>query len=61
MWEDPIVNEVREIRERHAQKFDFDLDKILLDLKNVKDNYGKMSIQIIDGKVVIFGKDPALN
>ncbi len=61
MWEDPIVNEVREIREKHAQKFDFDLDKILLDLKNVKDNYGKMSLQIIDGKVSIIDKLPILN
>ena len=61
MWEDPIVKDVREIREKHAQKFDYDLDKILLDLKNIKDNYDKMSIHIIDGKVSIMDKLPILN
>jgi len=61
MWEDPIVNEIRDLREKHAKDFDYNLDKIILDLKNIKDNYDKMSIHIIDGKVVIFDKDPALN
>ena len=33
MWEDPIVEEVRKIREEHAAKFKYDLDAIYRDLK----------------------------
>lgn len=29
---DPIVNEIREIRHRHAEKFNFDLDAIVEDI-----------------------------
>lgn len=33
MWEDTIVNEVRQVRTRHAEKFDFDLWLIFQNLK----------------------------
>lgn len=33
MWEDPIVEEVRKVREEHAAKFHYDLDAIYRDLK----------------------------
>ena len=33
MRDDPFVAEVRRIREAHAEKFDFDLQAIYLDLK----------------------------
>jgi len=33
MWEDTIVEEVREVRARHAEKFNFDLWLIYQDLK----------------------------
>lgn len=33
MWEDPIVNEVRRIRNEHAARFDYDIKKICQDLK----------------------------
>ena len=33
MWNDPIVAEVRQVREAHAAKFNFDLDAIFADLK----------------------------
>jgi hypothetical protein len=32
-WTDPIVEEVRKIREEHAARFDFDLTRIFEDLK----------------------------
>jgi hypothetical protein len=32
-WTDPIVEEVRKVREEHAAKFDFDLARIFEDLK----------------------------
>ena len=33
MWNDPIVEEVREIRNAHAQKFNYDLNAIAADLR----------------------------
>ena len=33
MWKDPIVEEVRKIREKHVAKFNYDLDAICRDLK----------------------------
>lgn len=33
MWEDTIVKELRKIRERHASKFNYNLDEIFKDLK----------------------------
>ncbi|MEM8994918.1 MAG: hypothetical protein AAGF23_09015 [Acidobacteriota bacterium] len=33
MRDDPIVEEIRMIRERHAEQFDFDLRKIFEDIR----------------------------
>ncbi|MCK6584933.1 MAG: hypothetical protein L6Q49_17700 [Anaerolineales bacterium] len=33
MWNDPIVEEVRKVRNEHAQKFNYDLQAIAADLK----------------------------
>lgn len=33
MWEDPIVEEVRKVREEHARRFNYDLKAIAADLK----------------------------
>jgi len=33
---DPIVEEVRRIREEHAAKFDYDVDAIFADLKRLE-------------------------
>jgi len=33
MFKDPIVEEVRKIRETHAEQFNYDLDAIFNDLK----------------------------
>ncbi len=33
MWEDPIVKEVRKVREAHAAKFHYNLHAIYQDLK----------------------------
>ena len=32
-WSDPIVDEIRSIREAHAKKFNYDLEAIVEDLK----------------------------
>ncbi|MBN1103301.1 MAG: hypothetical protein JXL84_07810 [Deltaproteobacteria bacterium] len=34
MFRDPIVEEIREVREQHAAKFNYDLRKIATDLRN---------------------------
>lgn len=33
MWKDEIVEEIRNIREEHAKKFNYDLRAMYLDLK----------------------------
>ena len=33
MWNDPIVDEVRKVRDEHAKKFNYDLQAIVADLK----------------------------
>ena len=41
MWEDPIVEEVRQIRQEHAATFNYDLRKIYDDLKEQERQSGK--------------------
>jgi len=41
MWEDPIVKEIREVREMHAARFNYDLRAIYLDLKEREKNSGR--------------------
>jgi hypothetical protein len=48
MWNDPIVEEVREIRNTHARKFKHDLKAIAADLKK----------QQLDGKHKIVSLPP---
>jgi len=33
MWKDPVVEEVRKVRDEHAARFNYDLDAIYQDLK----------------------------
>ena len=33
MWNDPIVEEVRKVRNEHAEKFNYDFGAIVADLK----------------------------
>ena len=41
MWKDPIVEEVRAHREKHAEKFDYDLGAICRDLRQQQDSSGR--------------------
>ena len=41
MWEDPIVEEVRKVREAHAAQFNYDLRAIYRDLKEQERKSGK--------------------
>jgi len=51
MWEDPIVAEIRRIRDSHAAKFNYDLEKIMADLIQRQEKSGK--------KLVRFSPKPA--
>ena len=42
MWEDPIVKEVREVREEYAARFDYDLLAIYRNLKQQEKNSGRL-------------------
>jgi hypothetical protein len=41
MWNDPIVDEVRKVRETHAKKFNYDLRAIVADLKKQQKASGR--------------------
>lgn len=41
MWEDPLVEEVRKIRQAHAARFNFDLKAIYNDLKQQEKDSGR--------------------
>ena len=47
MWEDPIVAEVRDIREKLAAKFGFDVKAIFADLRK---RQGSLGAQLIPQK-----------
>lgn len=41
MWVDPIVEEVRKIRQEHAAQFGYDLDKIVQSLQQEERQSGR--------------------
>ena len=41
MWKDPIVEEVRRVREAHAAKYDYDLDAICEALREEQQASGR--------------------
>lgn len=46
MWNDEIVEETREARDRYAAKFDYDLDAIYLDLKKHEEQNPELFISL---------------
>ena len=46
MWKDPIVEEVRKIRQKHAAKFNYDLDAICRDLKQQERKGGRKVVSL---------------
>jgi len=46
MWKDPIVEEVRKIREEHAAQFDYDLKAIYDDLKETERQSGRKIVSL---------------
>ena len=52
MWEDPIVKEVRKVREAYAARFDYDLLAIYRDLKQQEKNSGRLFVSYAPRRVV---------
>lgn len=46
MWEDPIVTEVRKVREQLAKKFNFDLHAIFEDLRKSQISSGSRLVRL---------------
>lgn len=50
MWKDPIVEEVRKAREKHAARFKYDLDAICRDLKERERKGGRKVVSLTPRK-----------
>jgi hypothetical protein len=46
MWDDPIVEEVRKVREEHAASLDYDLKRIFQDLKEREQRSGRKTVSL---------------
>ncbi len=46
MWEDPVVEAVREVREGHAAQFDYDLQAIYQALKQEEAQSGHKFVKV---------------
>lgn len=46
MWTDPIVNEVREAREAIAREFDYDLRRLIDDLRHEQAQGGRRVVRL---------------
>jgi CRISPR/Cas system CMR-associated protein Cmr5 small subunit len=54
MWDDPIVQEIRKVREEHAARLRFNLQAIADDLKKQQENSGKKFVSLASKKPTIF-------
>jgi hypothetical protein len=52
MWRDPIVEEVRSIRDSYAKQFNYDLDIIYRDLKESETKSGKAFVLLPPKRVI---------
>lgn len=50
MWKDPIVEEVRRIRQQHAQQFNYDLRAIVDDLRKQQGQSGRTYVRFAPRK-----------
>ena len=56
MWNDPIVEEVRQVRDEHAKKFNYDLRAIVEDLKKQQAVNGRKVVTLAPKKPVALPK-----
>jgi len=58
MNEDPIIAEIRRIREAHAAKFNYDLDAIVADLKAKERASGRKVVSLPPKRIAPAAKKP---
>jgi len=46
MWKDPIVEEVRKVRQKHAAEFHNDIDAIVADLRQQENKSGRKLVSL---------------
>jgi hypothetical protein len=46
MWKDPIVEEVRKVRDEYAARFNYDLDAMLKDLQEKQEASGREVVNL---------------
>jgi len=56
-WEDPIVEEVRKVRDAYAKRFNYDLDAIYRDLKEKERRSGRVVTPCPTKKAAVTGAD----
>jgi hypothetical protein len=57
MWDDPIVEEVRKVREEHAARFDYDLKRIFQDIKEREEKNGHKVVSLPPKRVEAEAKE----
>jgi hypothetical protein len=53
MWIDPIVDEVRKVRDEHAKKFNYDLKAIVADLRKQQKASGREYVTLPPRKPLV--------
>jgi hypothetical protein len=53
--QDPIVEEVRRLREEHAARFNYDVDAIFDDLKKVEQECGRTVVSLEPKRILPVG------
>jgi hypothetical protein len=61
IWIDPIVEEVRKVRDAHAKQFNYDLKAIYSDLKQREQDSGRRYVSLAPRRLVneIAGSAPS--
>ena len=54
MWNDPIVEEVRKVRNAHARKFNYDLQAIVADLRKQQKASKRKVVTLAPKKPAVF-------
>jgi hypothetical protein len=59
MWSDPIVEEVRKVRDEHAKKFKYDLQAIAVDLRKQQKASKRTFVTLPPRKPIVLPKENA--
>jgi hypothetical protein len=50
MWQDPIIKEIRELRNQYAAQFNYDLDAIFEDIKKRQEKLKRNRVSVLPAK-----------